>query len=101
MTCHVDSPKVVIETSEHRGIFTCGYHVNQQKLAPNGYLTGAEWNWSKVYVDDMVKVMLAGKPIPNFLRGGIREGFVKPSPYGKPVSDATRARRPTRSKMSA
>jgi basic membrane protein A len=90
LTCHVDSPKVVIETAEHRGIFTCGYHVNQQKLAPNGYLTGAEWNWSKVYVDDMVKVMLAGKPIPNFLRGGIREGFVKTSPYGKPVADATR-----------
>jgi basic membrane protein A and related proteins len=89
LTCHVDSPKVVIETSEHRGIFTCGYHVNQQPLAPKGYLTGAEWNWSKVYVD-MVNTMKAGKPIPNFLRGGIKDGFVKTSAYGPAVADATR-----------
>src|SRR5262245_12467698 len=33
ITCHVDSPKVVIETAERRGIMTCGYHANQQPLA--------------------------------------------------------------------
>ena len=51
VTCHVDSPKVVVETAERAGIFTCGYHCNQAKLAPKGYLTGAEWNWEQVYVD--------------------------------------------------
>ena len=51
VTCHVDSPKVVIETAEKRGIFTCGYHASQAVLAPKGYLTGAEWNWQKVYTD--------------------------------------------------
>lgn len=34
VTCHVDSPKVVIETAERRGIFTAGYHANQAPLAP-------------------------------------------------------------------
>ncbi len=28
LTCHVDSPKVILETAEKRGIFCCGYHAN-------------------------------------------------------------------------
>ncbi len=51
VTCHVDSPKVVVENAERRGIYTCGYHCSQATLAPKGYLTGAEWNWEKVYTD--------------------------------------------------
>ena len=34
ITCHVDSPKVVVETAERRGVFICGYHANQSPLAP-------------------------------------------------------------------
>ena len=34
--------------------------------------------------------MMAGEPLPNFLRGGIAEGFVKMSPYGPAVSEAAR-----------
>jgi len=30
------------------------------------------------------------KPLDNFLRGGLKEGFVKASPYGKAVSAAAR-----------
>ena len=48
---HVDSPKVIVETAEQRGVFVTGYHANQATLAPKGYLTGAEWNWAKVYTD--------------------------------------------------
>src|ERR1700686_405675 len=40
ITCHVDSPKVVVETGEKRGIKICGYHASQASLAPKGYLTG-------------------------------------------------------------
>jgi basic membrane protein A and related proteins len=89
LTCHVDSPKVVIETAERRGVFTCGYHVNQQPLAPKGYLTGAEWHWATVYAA-FVKDALAGKSLPNFVRGGLKEGFVKTSAYGPAVSEAAR-----------
>src|SRR5258705_5079965 len=49
LTCHVDSPKVVVETAERRNIFVCGYHANQAALAPKGYLTGAEWNGRTPY----------------------------------------------------
>jgi simple sugar transport system substrate-binding protein len=86
VTCHVDSPKVVIETAERRGIYSCGYHCSQATLAPKGYLTGAEWNWAKVYTD-YVKDFKAGKTIPNLVRGGIKEDIVKPSPYGSAVGD--------------
>src|SRR5271170_6620056 len=81
VTCHVDSPKVVIETAERAGIFSSGYHCNQAKLAPKGYLTGAEWAWEKVYTD-MATDMKAGKAPGNFVRGGLKEGFVRPSAYG-------------------
>jgi len=90
ITCHVDSPKVVVETAAGRGAFVCGYHANQSPLAPEKYLTGAEWNWAnvyKMYVDKLV----AGEPLPNFTRGGLADGFVKMSPFGPGVPDAGRA----------
>ena len=31
-----------------------------------------------------------GKPHPNFVRGGLKDGFVKTSPYGSMVSEAAR-----------
>ena len=95
VTCHVDSPKVVIETAERAGIFSSGYHCNQAKLAPKGYLTGAEWAWEKVYTD-MVTAMKGGTPPGNFVRGGLKEGFVRTSAYGpaaqgKDKADAAKA----------
>jgi simple sugar transport system substrate-binding protein len=85
LTSHVDSPKTIVELAERRGIFVTGYHVNQSSLAPKGYLTGAEWNWGKVYTE-YVKWIQEKKPYPHLLRGGLKEGFVKISPYGKAVS---------------
>ncbi len=89
VTCHVDGPKVVIETAERRGLYTCGYHANQQKLAPKGYLTGAEWNWATVYQMFADKA-LKGEALPNFVRGGLSDNFVKMSPYGAAVTDAAK-----------
>src|ERR1700748_2756739 len=34
LTCHVDSPKVIVETAERKGVFVTGYHANQSALAP-------------------------------------------------------------------
>lgn len=62
ITCHVDSPKVIVETAERRNIFVCGYHANQAALAPKGYLTGAEWSWVTPYTLH-VKDAMAGKPL--------------------------------------
>jgi basic membrane protein A len=90
LTCHVDSPKVVVETAEKRGVYSCGYHADQSKLAPKGFLTGAEWNWSKVYLD-YANMIAKGTKIPNLIRGGFNEGLVKSSPYGTAVSAKAKA----------
>jgi basic membrane protein A and related proteins len=89
ITCHVDSPKVIVETCERRGIYVCGYHADQSALAPKGYLTGAEWNWLTVY-SMHVKDAMSGAPFKNFVRGGLQDGFVKMSAYGKAVPDAAK-----------
>ena len=88
-TMHVDGPKVVVETAAKRGKMVCGYHASQAKLAPNAYLTGAEWNWLTAYTT-ILEAARTGKPHPNFVRGGLRAGFVKSSPYGSMVSEAAR-----------
>jgi simple sugar transport system substrate-binding protein len=64
---------------------TTGYPASQASLAPKGYLTGAEWNWATPYTE-IVKATLEGKPMINFLRGGLKDDFVKMSPYGAAVS---------------
>src|SRR3954471_2331236 len=89
LTCHVDGPKTVVENAARRGAMVCGYHVNQATLAPNAYLTGAEWNWEVLY-PRFAKMFAAGEAIPNFYRGGLKEGLVKVSPYGAMVSEAAR-----------
>ncbi|MFZ9511161.1 MAG: BMP family ABC transporter substrate-binding protein, partial [Burkholderiaceae bacterium] len=88
-TMHVDGPKVVVETAAKRGKMVCGYHASQAKLAPNAYLTGAEWNWLTAYTT-ILEAARTGKPHPNFVRGGLREGFVKSSPYGSMVPEGAR-----------
>jgi basic membrane protein A and related proteins len=89
ITCHVDGPKTVVENASRRGAMVCGYHVNQATLAPKAYLTGAEWDWESLY-PRFVKMFTAGETIPNFYRGGLKEGLVKVSPYGSMVSEAAR-----------
>ena len=89
ITCHVDGPKVVMETAAGRGAHVCGYHADQSPLAGDRYLTGAEWNWANVYTG-MIETVKAGGTIDNFVRGGLGEGFVKMSPLGPAVSDGAR-----------
>jgi basic membrane protein A and related proteins len=94
ISMHVDSPKVVIETAEKRGIFTSGFHAVQSSLAPKGYLTGTAWDFPSIYTQ-YVEQIKAGKKlmdggIPHLIRGGLKEKFVKLAPYGTAVSDATK-----------
>ena len=91
ITSHVDSPKVIMETAEKRGIFSSGYHANQVKLAPKGYLTGAEWDWTSVYTS-YIEMIRAGKTlmnggVPHLVRGGFKDKFLKLSPYGPAVGE--------------
>ena len=88
-TMHVDGPKVIVETAAKRGKMVCGYHASQAKLAPS--------------LPDRRRVELAhglqdrhrggaqpASRIPNFVRGGLKDGFVKMSAYGPTVTDAAK-----------
>lgn len=90
LTCHVDSPKVILENAEKRGVMCCGYHANGAALAPRGYLTGSEWNWATVF-KNYIDEIRDGKPFPHLVRGGLKDGIVKLSAYGPAVSDETKA----------
>jgi basic membrane protein A len=81
ITCHVDGPKVVIETAESRGVKTCGHNASQAPLAPKGFITGAEYKWEtiyKIYADALAK----GESLPNFIAGGYHNDMLRNTPFG-------------------
>jgi simple sugar transport system substrate-binding protein len=81
ITCHVDGPKVVIETAEKRGAKSCGHNADQSPLAPKGFITGAEYKWETIYKGYAADIK-GGKPLPNFLAGGYESDFVRNSAFG-------------------
>jgi simple sugar transport system substrate-binding protein len=89
ITCHVDGPKTVMENAARRGAMVSSYHVNAAALAKDAHLTGAEWNWEVLY-PRFAQMYAKGETIPNFYRGGLKEGLVKVAPYGPKVSEAAR-----------
>ena len=89
ITCHVDSPKVVITTAEKRGVKTCGHNASQAPLAPKGFITGAEYKWITVY-SGYASDLTAGKPLPNMWAGGYESDMVQNTPFGAGADDAAR-----------
>lgn len=88
--CNVDSPKVVVETAEKRGVMSIGYHSSQADVAPKMFLTGAEWNWIVPYMAFVDSVRKGEKPA-HYLRGGLAENFVKNTRFGKVVTPQAQA----------
>lgn len=89
ITCHVDSPKVVITTAEKRGVKTCGHNASQAPLAPNGFITGAEYKWITIY-KGYASDLTAGKILPNMVSGGYEADMVQNTPFGAGAGDAAR-----------
>jgi basic membrane protein A and related proteins len=81
ITCHVDGPKVVIETAEKRGAKTCGHNASQAPLAPKGFITGAEYKWETIY-KGYATSLAEGKTMPNMVSGGYEADMVQSSPFG-------------------
>jgi simple sugar transport system substrate-binding protein len=86
VTCHVDGPKVVIETAEKRGVKTCGHNASQAPLAPKGFITGAEYKWETIYKQYAAELG-KGQPLPNMLAGGYEGDMVRNTPFGAGASD--------------
>ena len=89
IACHVDAPKVVIETAEKRGIKTCGHNASQGPLAPKGFITGAEYKWETVYKAYAANLG-KGEALPNVFIGGYHNDMVQNSPFGAGASEPAR-----------
>jgi basic membrane protein A and related proteins len=89
IACHIDSPKVVIETAEKRGAKSCGHNANQADLAPKGFITGAELKWETVY-KSFAGMIAKSEKLPNMVIGGYDKDMVVSSQFGAGVSEAGR-----------
>ncbi|MBH0238310.1 BMP family ABC transporter substrate-binding protein [Methylobrevis albus] len=87
IACHVDSPKVVVETAEGRGIKTCGHNADQSTLAPTGFITGAELKWGTVYTE-YAGLIAKGEKLPNVNEGGYDKDMVQSTAFGAGASEA-------------
>ena len=81
ITCHVDGPKVVVETAESRGVKSCGHNASQAPLAPKGFITGAEYKWETIY-KIYAEALATGAEVPNFIAGGYHNDMLRNSAYG-------------------
>jgi basic membrane protein A and related proteins len=94
LTQHQDCTKTIVETAEEAGVYSVGYHASAEELAPEGWLTGSEWNWGPLYTD-IVRTVQAGEFENSDYDGNYRVGlhtgenpFVQ-SAYGPSVSAST------------
>jgi basic membrane protein A and related proteins len=88
VTCHVDSPKVVIQTAEGRGVKTCGHNASQAPLAPKGFVTGAEYKWETIY-KEFAATLAKGGALPNIAFGGYDLDMVANTPFGAGADEKT------------
>jgi simple sugar transport system substrate-binding protein len=89
LTCHVDSPKVVVETAERRGKMVLGHNASQAPLAPKGFITGGEYKWATIY-KEFAADLAKGAKLPNWVRGGYDLDYVQNTPYGASATEAAR-----------
>jgi basic membrane protein A and related proteins len=90
IACHVDSPKVVVETAEARSIKTCGHNADQSRLAPRGFITGAELKWATVYTA-YAGMIAKSEKLPNVNEGGYDKDMVQSSPFGMGATEEAKA----------
>ena len=89
IACHIDSPKVVIENAEARGIKTCGHNTDQARLAPKGFITGAELKYITIY-KSYSEMIVKGEKLPNLNEGGFDRDMVQNTAFGAGATDAAR-----------
>ena len=84
ITQHQDCTGTITTAAERANIYVTGYHQDASPAAPNGWLSGAVWNWGPVYTE-LVTEIKNGTYKTNVFFGGLEEGFVKLAPFGANV----------------
>ena len=93
---HQDCPVAGIQAAEKEGMFSVGYHVDDSRYAPNGWITAAVWDWTKLFTD-LVEQVRAGTYEVGQIRLSMKDGVVSLAPFGanvpKEVQDEVTAAR--------
>ncbi|MGA7802959.1 MAG: BMP family ABC transporter substrate-binding protein [Gammaproteobacteria bacterium] len=87
---HVDSPIPVIQAAKKRGIYVIGYHFDDHKFYPKGWLTGGAWNWGPMEVK-VVKAVENGTWKSTPIYGDLRSGAVVMTKFGPAVTPSARS----------
>jgi simple sugar transport system substrate-binding protein/basic membrane protein A len=97
LTQHQDCTSTVIQAAETAGAMTVGYHADASSLAPEGWLTGAVWDWGPLYTD-IVQTVVDGEFVGSEYNENFRVGYktgTNPfvlADYGPDVSEDTIAK---------
>jgi basic membrane protein A and related proteins len=96
LTQHQDCTSTVIQAAEEAGAMTVGYHADASSLAPEGWLTGAVWDWGPLYTD-IVQTVIDGDFVGSEFNDNFRVGYktgTNPfvlADFGPGVTDQTKA----------
>jgi basic membrane protein A len=96
LTQHQDCTSTVIQAAEEAGAMTVGYHADASSLAPEGWLTGAVWDWGPLYTD-IVQTVLDGDFVGSEFNENFRVGYktgTNPfvlADFGPAITDETKA----------
>ena len=74
ITQHQDCTATITKAAEEAGIMVVGYHADASELAPNGWVTGSEWDWGALY-NDIVDTALAGEFTGSQYNANFRVGY--------------------------
>ncbi|HEY0821759.1 MAG TPA: BMP family ABC transporter substrate-binding protein, partial [Rhizobacter sp.] len=75
--------------AEKLGAKTLGHNASQARLAPKGFITGAENKWETVYKAFAASIA-KGEKLPNTFFGGYDKDMVASTPFGAGATDKAR-----------
>ena len=81
----LNSPAVA-SVAEDRGLHIIGYSSDRSEVAPNAWLSSFTFEWGPYYIDQ-IQQMIDGTWEPALTYGGLQDGMIGHSPYGKDVTD--------------
>ncbi|HYH39487.1 MAG TPA: BMP family ABC transporter substrate-binding protein [Azospirillum sp.] len=84
------SVRPVCEVAAAAGVRCCGLHIDLSALAPEGFLTGTQPDWTRICADTVQRIQ-SGREWERVRLGGFGKGHVRSTAYGRDVGVEARA----------